>query len=70
MIANDIAQDFAKMSVDPCYENVSLESLMKRVEQVRTEVENVHVRVPSEKIDYNVAALPFMVETSRLLGIE
>ena len=66
MITYDIPQDLAKMSIDPCDENVSLESIMKRLDQVHTEMKNVHIKVPSDKREVNVAPLLFVVETSRI----
>ena len=43
---------------------------MKRVDQVHTELENVYVKVVTEKREVNVAPLIYVVETSRIPGIE
>jgi hypothetical protein len=63
VIDYNIAQDFAKMSVDPCDENVSLESLLKRSDQLRTDMENIHLKTAADKKTYTVSALLYIVET-------
>ncbi len=58
----DIAQDFATMSVDPCDDKVSLESV-RGVDQIRTDSENIHLKTPKRR---DCIAILYISESSRM----
>jgi hypothetical protein len=62
VIACNVAQDFATISIDPCEDKVSLESLVK-YDQIQ---KNFHLKTAQEKRLYTLTAIFFMLESSKI----